>query len=295
MFKVTVIAADNENFPKITREFPNACDFITDQDTASQIHYGHFWTDQPPSRDLIRTIESKWPCSVFVISHEILKWCADPAVPKVAVFDLDSTLIQMEVIDALAALKPEIGPQVAQITEDSMAGKIDFRESLKQRVSLLKGIPIEDAWKHIKETVKFTSGAFELFQNVLHAQNGWTTAVLSGGFLPIADWVKQHLNLSEACANRLQVDSHGLLTGELEPGHAMLDSKAKEFHLSRLMDKTGAKLSLAVGDGANDLLMLKLASLGIAFNAKPIVQDQANYRLNHPNIYALYYILNSHS
>jgi len=197
----------------------------------------------------------------------------------------------MEVIDTLAAWKPEIGDQVARITEDSMAGRIDFQESLKRRVSLLKGIPIEEAWKKIKETVEFTPGAVEVFQNFFNEQNGWTTAVLSGGFLPIAQWVKERLKLSEAHANMLQVDSHGLLTGQLQPGHAILDSKAKESHLIRLVGQVNSAVSVAVGDGANDLLMLGVATLGIAFNAKPIVQERASYRLNHKNIFMLYHIL----
>ena len=140
--------------------------------------------------------------------------------------------------------------------------------------------------------MKFTPGSVELFRDFFCKENGWITAVISGGFIPIAEWVREQLNLSFAYANILEIDPNtGLLTGNLFPEHAVIDSQAKEQHLLDLIQQHGAKVSVAVGDGANDLLMLGRATIGIAFNAKPIVQEKAKFRLNSDNIYSIYNIL----
>lgn len=300
MYCVTIIAngfiADFEN--KIVEEFNKILNSKINYsfEKSDDLIFIKFWIneDQNIQESQLKNIEIEYDCSVFVISREILEIISDPSIPKVAVFDLDSTLIQMEVIDTLAKCKPEISEEVARITEESMKGIIDFKESLKRRVALLEGILIEKEWDHIKNTVKFTKGAKELFKNILNKENGWTTALISGGFLPIAEWVKDHLNLSFAYANELETEESELvirLTGRLQPGRAIIDSQAKEHHLLRLIDENKALVSVAVGDGANDLLMLSQATFGVAYNAKPVVQAAAKFRLNNPNIYSLYHVL----
>ncbi|MCJ1395372.1 hypothetical protein MMC18_008256 [Xylographa bjoerkii] len=200
---------------------------------------------------------------------------------KLAVFDLDSTLIEQEVIDELAR---SIGVQdaVSDITRRAMAGELDFAQSLKARVALLRGVNSMSVWNELKKIIKFAEGARELCRALKRL--GVKMAVISGGFIQIAEWVKEELGLDYAYANHLEESlpqphyPHMFLTGNLEPSYPIITAEAKEELLAQIAGANRVLLSeiLCVGDGANDLRMLELVGLGggfaVAFKAKEHVQ-----------------------
>ena len=211
--------------------------------------------------------------------------------PGLAVFDMDSTLIQQEVIDELAR---SVGryEQVAAVTEAAMRGELNFEESLQQRVAKLEGVSTS-IWDYMKANViTFTPGAPELIKALKSL--GWKTAVLSGGFTPLAYWVRDTLGLDHAYANQLETDAAGSkLTGKLLPDAPIVGPSLKKETLLRLAKENGIPLShtIAVGDGSNDLPMIGAAGLGIAFNAKPKVQEAAPARLNSTSLKDILYVL----
>ncbi|KAJ2064560.1 Phosphoserine phosphatase [Coemansia sp. S146] len=207
---------------------------------------------------------------------------------RLVVFDMDSTLIQQEVIDEIARITG-IEAQVAAITERAMQGELDFKESLASRVALLKGTPVQ-ALEDVKRILTFTEGAHYLCRALKSA--GFKLAVISGGFLPLAKYVKAELGLDYAFANQLKVSADGnYLTGEtIGP---VVDATRKAELLEVIAQAEGIAIDqvVAVGDGANDLLMLGKASLGIAFNAKPRVQQQARARINQKSLANILYLM----
>ncbi|KAJ2611273.1 Phosphoserine phosphatase [Coemansia sp. RSA 1365] len=207
---------------------------------------------------------------------------------RLVVFDMDSTLIQQEVIDEIARATG-IEEQVAAITERAMQGEIDFKESLAARVALLQGTPIE-ALEKVKRGLVFTEGAHYLCRALKRA--GFKLAVISGGFLPLAKYVKAELGLDYAFANQLKVTADGkTLTGETFGPVVDATRKAELLEVIAQAEGIAIEQVVAVGDGANDLLMIGKASLGIAFNAKPRVQQQAGARINQKSLANILYLM----
>ncbi|VEU20841.1 DEKNAAC101729 [Brettanomyces naardenensis] len=205
----------------------------------------------------------------------------DRRAKKLAVFDMDSTLIQQEVIELIAA-QAHCEAEVAAITAAAMNGELDFKHSLARRVALLKGIESENLWNDLKPRLKFTPGAKELCRFL--KSKGCKLAVFSGGFLPLANFVKQELGLDYAFANVLatefNADGKEVLSGETLG--EVVDGLKKRELMDQIAAENGISLvrTVATGDGANDLPMMKRAGFGIAWNAKPKVQLEAPSCLN---------------
>lgn len=195
------------------------------------------------------------------------------------VFDMDSTLIHIECIDEIARLNNRY-TKVSAITEAAMRGEIDFVESLIQRVACLEGIKESDL-ESLFSPIPFNPGAKELIQALQAA--GWKTALVSGGFTWFANRVQAALNLDAVIANQLEV-ADGCLTGKVLGD--IVDAKVKAEQLQQLAGHWNipSDRTVAVGDGANDALMLKAAAVGIAFNAKPALQAIADYSVNSNNL-----------
>ncbi|KAL8998850.1 MAG: hypothetical protein Q9169_002188 [Polycauliona sp. 2 TL-2023] len=214
---------------------------------------------------------------------------------KLAVFDMDSTLINEEVIDELAR-SIGITPAVAAITARAMNGEIEFEQSLRERLSLLKGVKA-DVWDELKKTITIAEGAKKLIDYL--RERGVLTAVVSGGFAPMALWLKEQLGLDYAFANHLIVSPsnetypYPHLSGELSPEHPVVVPEYKQHVLESLAQEHSIPLfeTFVVGDGSNDLLMLGAAGLGVAWRAKAKVQQAAPQRLNGTTLSDLIFLL----
>ena len=200
--------------------------------------------------------------------------------------DMDSTMIGQECIDELADLAG-VGPHVAAITARAMNGELDFEAALKERVGLLAGLPESVIARVLAERITYTPGGRELIATM--KANGGHAALVSGGFTAFTAAVSAHLGFDENRANRLLVEN-GVLTGQV--ALPILGREAKVAALEEISARLGIGHDrvLAVGDGANDLGMLKRAGAGVALHAKPAVAAQCEIRINHGDLTALLYI-----
>jgi phosphoserine phosphatase len=205
---------------------------------------------------------------------------------RLVAFDMDSTLIEAEVIDELAAAAG-VGEQVAEITERAMRGEIDFTESFHERVALLKGLN-GDVLQEIAERLPVTEGAERLIRNLKSL--GYTTVILSGGFNYFGNYLKDKLGIDYVFANELDMED-GVVTGKVTG--TVVDGNRKAQLLREIAEKEGIRLeqTIAVGDGANDLPMLSIAGLGIAFRAKPLVQESAKQSISTLGLDGVLYLL----
>ena len=202
-------------------------------------------------------------------------------------FDMDSTLIQTECIDELA-MRAGVGDKVKAITESAMRGEIDFKESFRQRVELLKGLDAS-VMREIAETMPITEGA-ERLMSVLK-RYGYKIAILSGGFTYFGQYLQRKFNIDYMYANELEIGEDGKLTGRYIGDIVDGKSKAELLKLIAQVEKVDLAQTIAVGDGANDLPMLSIAGLGIAFHAKPRVVANAKQAINTIGLDGVLYFL----
>jgi len=205
---------------------------------------------------------------------------------RLVVFDMDSTLIQAEVIDELA-IEAGIGDEVAAITERAMDGELNFAESLTQRLTLLEGLD-EAILETVYQRIALTDGAEKLIAMLKHL--GYKVALISGGFTYFGNRLKERLGIDYVYAHDLEIEN-GKLTGRIT--NDIIDGDRKAEILQEIADAEGIVLQqvIAVGDGANDLPMLSLAGLGIAFQAKTIVRESAGHSISTVGLDAILYLI----
>lgn len=198
---------------------------------------------------------------------------------RLLVLDVDSTLIQQEVIELLAAKAGSL-TQVAAITDRAMRGELDFAESLKERVATLAGLP-DSVFAEVATEVTLTPGAAEL---VAAAQSaGWIVGLVSGGFEEVVSTIAARVNVTHFIANRLET-MDGVLTGRTTG--PVIDQSAKAVALVAFARAAGVAIedTVAIGDGANDLGMMGVAGLSVAFSAKPLVREHADIVIDGPRL-----------
>ena len=205
---------------------------------------------------------------------------------RLVAFDMDSTLITEEVMDELAK-RHGVGDQVIAITEDAMAGRIDFKESFRRRAMLLKGMPAT-VLHEVAEAVVLNNGADKLIRALKHF--GYRVALLSGGFQYVGEYLSNSLGIDYVYANELSVVD-GKMTGEVVGD--IVDAEGKATLLQDIARREGIMLeqTIAVGDGANDLPMLSQAGLGVAFHAKSVVKESAQHAISNFGLDAILYLI----
>lgn len=246
------------------------------------ITYTNSQIDVSALKDELLKVASRFPRLDIAVQRENLYRRAK----RLVVMDMDSTLIQVEVIDEMAKLYG-VGEQVKHITEQAMQGHLDFDDSLRQRVSLLKGMREEDL-KRVAESIPLTSGAEVLVRTLKRL--GYKIALISGGFSYFGERLKEKLGLHYVYTNVLEI-MDGKLTGRVTGPIVNAQRKADLLELIAQQEGVTLESAIAIGDGANDILMLKKAGLGIAFNAKKKTREAASAAINQNSLASILYLL----
>ena len=245
-------------------------------------------------QNIVVLLKGQWFADFIKFAHDvevdIAKLDFSPKLSQAGllVMDMDSTAIQIECIDEIAKLAG-VGELVSAITESAMRGELDFEQSLRRRVSTLKGAP-ESILQQVRENLPLMPGLVETIQTL--QKYGWKTAIASGGFTYFADYLKALLQLDFAASNQFDIED-GKLTGLVKGD--VVDAQYKAKTLQHLLEEYGidSQHSIAIGDGANDLAMMNVAGLGVAFHAKPKVQQQAQIVVNFADLTALLCLLSA--
>ncbi|OOF89344.1 phosphoserine phosphatase SerB [Rodentibacter ratti] len=246
------------------------------------------------AQNTVVLLKGEWQDTFLAIAHELgldiarLNFKAKLSEKGLLVMDMDSTAIQIECIDEIAKLAGT-GELVSAITESAMRGELDFEQSLRRRVSTLKEAP-ESILQEVRANLPLMPGLQETLQTL--QKHGWKTAIASGGFTYFADYLKDLLKLDCAVSNQFDI-VEGKLTGLVKGD--VVDAQYKAQTLQRLRDEYGIapEHTIAIGDGANDLAMMNVAGLGVAFHAKPKVQQQAQIVVNFADLTALLCLLSA--
>ncbi|KAL2105676.1 hypothetical protein VUR80DRAFT_7926 [Thermomyces stellatus] len=284
--------------------------FPTGQADGSDLHSSHRCLDSPHQPRVVELTLSPAPELEYLSLADLRKhesiyrfereWNVEVVLqkeslwrrhPRLVVFDMDSTLITQEVIDLLAATvsdPPDLADRVADITHRAMLGELEFDGAFRERVKLLTGVSA-DIFEELRAVLDVTKGVRSLIRALRRL--GVKTAVVSGGFLPLTQWLAGELGIDHAHANEVVIDeATNKLTGEVKG--VIVGKERKRELLLEIAEKEGVDPSqvVAVGDGANDLLMMAAAGLGVAWNAKPVVQMEASARLNGDSLLDLLYL-----
>ena len=245
-------------------------------------------------QNIVVLLKGQWFADFIKFAHDvevdIAKLDFSPKLSQAGllVMDMDSTAIQIECIDEIAKLAG-VGELVSAITESAMRGELDFEQSLRRRVATLKGAP-ESILQQVRENLPLMPGLVETIQTL--QKYGWKTAIASGGFTYFADYLKALLQLDFAASNQFDIED-GKLTGLVKGD--VVDAQYKAKTLQHLLEEYSidSQHSIAIGDGANDLAMMNVAGLGVAFHAKPKVQQQAQIVVNFADLTALLCLLSA--
>jgi len=252
---------------------------LADAQRITPIHANAYRCEGVPYSDVLKTkieqecFAAKLDCTFIAPGRKLSEF-------KLVAMDMDSTLITIECIDEIADMQG-LKPQVAEITEAAMRGEIEFRESLTRRVALLKGLDASALQRVYDERLRLSPGAENMLSAIKAA--GLKTLLVSGGFTFFTDRMKSRLGLDYTHSNLLEIVD-GKLTGRVAGG--IVDADEKKNTVERVCAELGVspKQAIVMGDGANDLKMMAVAGVSIAYHAKPVVRAQATYALNHAGL-----------